>query len=68
MMSDEGGIMSDDPEVSGVIYPNPNTGEFIIKLSGINAEEFTSIQIKNMLGENVYSVELNSDELNHSIN
>ncbi len=44
------------------IYPNPNTGEFTIQLSGINAQETTLIQIKNIVGEDVYSVEVNSDE------
>ncbi len=47
---------------------NPNIGEFTIQLSGINEEEITLIQIKNMLGEDAYSVELNFDEINHSVN
>jgi hypothetical protein len=57
------GMLSDEI----TIYPNPNTGEFIIQLSRTDEENITFIQIKNMLGEDVYSVELNSDELSHSI-
>jgi hypothetical protein len=48
------------------IYPNPNSGEFTIDLSEINSEENTSIHIKNILGEEVYSAQLNSSQ--HIIN
>ncbi len=50
------------------IYPNPNNGEFIIHLSQIYSQENVSIQIRSMLGEEIYSVELNpASEINQSI-
>jgi hypothetical protein len=53
-----------EPDVASEIsiYPNPNSGEFTIDLSEINSEENTSVIIKNMLGEEVYSAQLNSPQ------
>jgi methionine-rich copper-binding protein CopC len=44
------------------IYPNPNTGQFTIDFSEINSDKITSIHVKNMLGEDVYSAQLNSPQ------
>ncbi len=51
-----------------IIYPNPNAGEFTIQVPEINPQEINLIQIKNMLGEEVYSVIYSANESNQSIN
>ena len=37
------------------LYPNPNYGSFTIKMSG--SEEIKSIEVINLVGQEVYSVQ-----------
>jgi Secretion system C-terminal sorting domain len=50
----ENGIVAQNVELR--IFPNPNNGNFIISLSGIN--EKCSIEIYNVLGEKIYTENL----------
>jgi len=40
------------------LYPNPNKGRFLIKVSGIGSNSF--IEVYNMLGQNIYQTKLNT--------
>lgn len=57
-----------NPDVQLSVYPNPNSGKFILNASGL--EKNTFVRLHNMLGEEVYSATLNSDNgtLNTEIN
>jgi len=48
-----------------VLYPNPNSGEFTIKLSGISGE--SSVEIYNMLGEKIYKETLSQAQVDYTI-
>ncbi|MBC8045964.1 MAG: T9SS type A sorting domain-containing protein, partial [Fimbriimonadaceae bacterium] len=50
------------------IYPNPNSGAFILQISELIEEEIIYINIKNMLGEEIYSEHINTSQSTHQIN
>ncbi len=43
------------------IYPNPSTGKFIIEVTGYNGNA-SILQIFNVLGEQIYSTQINSEK------
>jgi uncharacterized repeat protein (TIGR03803 family) len=51
---------------NAMLYPNPNNGQFALKLSGISSESV--IEVYTELGEKVYSENLPSNLSFHSIN
>lgn len=49
------------------IYPNPSNGDFTIQLPELNNKGEIFISIKNIIGEEIYTEQLNTFELNHEI-
>ena len=62
------GINSIDLFSAGInIYPNPSTGKFTIEETKDKIQG-TSLEIYNLLGENIYSSQLNSDKTEIDLN
>lgn len=49
-------------EMNYIIYPNPNSGQFELKLNG-SGSELAKIKVYNMVGELVYEMETKNDDL-----
>jgi PKD repeat protein len=54
------GIKTNDPQSIGLkIFPNPNSGQFEVRVEGLNEE--ASVQMYNLLGEKVFESKLESN-------
>ncbi|MBC8045965.1 MAG: T9SS type A sorting domain-containing protein [Fimbriimonadaceae bacterium] len=62
-------LSDDETDLLFNIYPNPNSGEFTLQISELIEEEIIYINIKNMLGEEIYSENISLNfETDHHIN